>query len=561
MTLLSAQRLAEVDDWIAQDPDPATRAELAGLRARAATDDQEAADRINEAFAGPLSFGTAGLRAALGPGPARMNRVVVQRAAAGFAAWLHDHGHDDGAVVVGFDARHNSDVFARDTAEIMAGAGFHALLADSAIPTPVTAFGIRHFGAIAAVMVTASHNPPADNGYKVYLGDGSQIIPPTDAEIAGRISKAASRPVSEIPRGQDIELIGSGLIDAYVARAASLIPDDAPAELNWVYTAMHGVGTRIVRRLVDRAGLSPFTGVPEQLDPDPDFPTVGFPNPEEPGALDLALDLARRSDADVVIASDPDADRCAVAAPVDGAWRMLTGDELGTLIGADFLDRGVDGVYANSVVSSTCLARMAAKAGRPHAVTLTGFKWIGRVPGLVYGYEEAIGYCCDPEKVPDKDGITALSIIWSLAARLRAAGSSIGSRLDEIWLEHGLHRTSQLAVRVADLSLITAAMDRLRQTPPPQLLGQPVSVRDLSDPDNGSGLPTQNAIELTADNVHVVARPSGTEPKLKVYLEVHHSPEKTRDDLAAAKRGADESLATLRSEMAQALGVPSVSDR
>lgn len=555
MTLLSAERVAEVDDWISQDPDPGTRAELVDLRRRAEGGDHDAAARIDEVFAGPLSFGTAGLRAALGPGPARMNRVVVQRAAAGFAAWIHDHGHDEGSVVIGFDARHNSDVFARDTAEIMAGAGFHALLADSPIPTPVTAFGIGHFGAIAAVMVTASHNPPADNGYKVYLGDGSQIIPPTDTQIAEKIAEISTGPVSEIPRGEDIEPIGAELIDAYVARAASLIPDDAPSELNWVYTAMHGVGTRVVRRLVDRAGLSPFTGVAEQLDPDPDFPTVGFPNPEEPGALDLALDLARRSDADVVIASDPDADRCAIAAPLDGAWRMLTGDELGTLIGADFLDRGVDGVYANSVVSSTCLGRMAAAAGRPHATTLTGFKWIGRVPGLVYGYEEAIGYCCDPQKVPDKDGITALAIIWSLAARLRAAGSSIADRLDEIWLEHGLHRTSQLAVRVADLSLITEAMSRLRRTPPSSLLGQPVVVRDLDDPDNGSGLPAQNAIELTGENLHVVARPSGTEPKLKVYLEVHLSPADTRTDLDAAKRRADDGLARLREEMAQALGI------
>lgn len=555
MALLPAERLAEVDDWIAQDPDPATRTELAELRGRAVDGDQSAAERIDEAFAGPLSFGTAGLRAALGPGPARMNRVVVQRAAAGFASWLHDHGHHDGTVMIGFDARHNSDVFARDTAEIMAGAGFHALLADSPIPTPVTAFGIGHYGAIAAVMVTASHNPPADNGYKVYLGDGSQIIGPTDTQIAARIAEISARPVSGIPRGADIELVGAELIDAYVARAASLIPDDAPAELDWVYTAMHGVGTRIVRRLVDRAGLSPFAGVAEQLDPDPDFPTVGFPNPEEPGALDLALDLARSGDADLVIASDPDADRCAVAAPVDGSWRMLTGDELGTLIGADFLDRGVEGVYANSVVSSTCLARMAAKAGRRHATTLTGFKWIGRVPGLVYGYEEAIGYCCDPSKVPDKDGITALAIIWSLAARLRAAGSTIAQRLDEIWLEHGLHRTSQLAVRVGDLSLITDAMDRLRRTPPHRLLGQPVTVRDLADPGNGSGLPAQDALELTGENVHVVARPSGTEPKLKVYLEVRLSPVDTRADLAGAKRRADAGLVTLRDEMARALGV------
>lgn len=551
MSTLSQARLQEVDDWIRQDPDPATRAALTDLRSRALTGDQTALDQIDACFAGPLAFGTAGLRAALGPGPARMNRVVVQRAAAGFAAWLRDHGLD-GTVVVGFDARHNSDVFARDTAEILAGAGFSVLLADSPVPTPVTAFAIGHYQAVAAVMVTASHNPPADNGYKVYLGDGSQIIPPTDTEIAARIAEVSARPVSEIPRGDHIRLVGDDLLDAYVARAACLVPDTAPRELNWVYTAMHGVGTRVVDRLVERAGLTAFTGVQEQLQPDPDFPTVPFPNPEEPGALDLALDLAGRSDADLVIANDPDADRCAVAAVIDGHWRMLTGDELGTLLGADFLSRGVDGVYANSIVSSTCLARMVQKAGRPHSTTLTGFKWIGRVPGLVYGYEEAIGYCCDPAKVPDKDGITALATIWSLAARLRASGSSIGQRLDGIWREFGLFRTGQLAVRVQDLSLITDAMDRLRRTPPRTLLGQSVTVRDLSAP-NDSGLPAQNAIELTGKNVHVVARPSGTEPKLKCYLEVHLPAETARADLAGAKRRADADLLALRSQMGQAL--------
>ncbi|MCI1747484.1 MAG: phospho-sugar mutase [Acidipropionibacterium sp.] len=546
---------AEVDAWIAQDPDPATRDQLTALLDRAARGDRQATAEIEADFAGPLAFGTAGLRAALGPGPARMNRVVVQRAAAGFAAWLRAHGHHGGSVMIGFDARHNSDVFARDTAEIMAGAGFHALLADSPIPTPVTAFGIGHYGAIAAVMVTASHNPPADNGYKVYLGDGSQIVPPTDTEISEQIALVAASPVGEIPRGEDIELVGQGLIDAYVARAASLIEDRTPRRLHWVYTPMHGVGARVVQRLVRAAHLPAFIGVAEQLEPDPDFPTVAFPNPEEPGALDLAISLARRKGADLVIASDPDADRCAVAAIVDGDWRMLTGDELGTLIGAELLKRGLPGVYANSVVSSTCLARMAEAAGQPHATTLTGFKWIGRVPGLVYGYEEAIGYCCDPSHVPDKDGITALAVIWQLAAGLREAGLTIGQRLDQIWREFGLYRTSQLAVRVQDRSLITAAMDRLRQSPPSSLLGEPVRVRDLDDPDAGTGLPRQNAIELTGERVHVVARPSGTEPKLKVYLEVHLDAGTTRADLPGAKTRADADLAELRRQMSESLGL------
>lgn len=313
-------------------------------------------------------------------------------------------------------------------------------------------------------MVTASHNPPADNGYKVYLGDGSQIVPPTDAEIAHEIEVASEEPVGAIVRGDDIEFIGDELIDAYVCRAAKLTT--ANPDVTWVYTAMHGVGTRVVRRLVEKAGLSEFIGVTEQLNPDPDFPTVAFPNPEEPGAIDLAIAQARKHDADVVIASDPDADRCAVAAVIDGDWRMLTGDELGTLLGDDVLRRGLDGVYANSVVSSTCLGRMAKAAGREHHMTLTGFKWIGRVPGLVFGYEEAIGYCCDPSHVPDKDGITALATILRLVGELKASGTTIAERLDEIWATHGLHRTSQLAVRVTTMSIISQAMDRLRNQPP-----------------------------------------------------------------------------------------------
>ena len=387
----------------------------------------------------------------------------------------------------------------------------------------------------------------------MYLGDGSQIVPPTDSQIAEQIEAVSTRPVGDIARGDDIELVGDDLIDAYVSRATELagpVPDD----VTWVYTAMHGVGTRVVRRLVEQAGLPEFVGVSEQLEPDPDFPTVSFPNPEEPGALDLALDRARCQDADVVIASDPDADRCAVAAVIDGQWRMLTGDELGTLLGDDALRRGVDGVYANSIVSSTALATLASAAGKQHRTTLTGFKWIGRVPGLAFGYEEAIGYCCDPARVPDKDGITALARILRLVGELKANGQTINDRLDEIWRRIGLFRTSQLAVRVTDMSIISDAMDTLRATPPATLLDEPVSVRDLLDPNNDSGLPRQNAIELSGEQVHVVARPSGTEPKLKVYLEVRSS---NTDDLAAAKTKLDEQMVRLRAEMSAALGLQS----
>ena len=549
----SPELIAEVQSWLGQDPDEVTRTELSDVLVRAQSGEAEAIAAVESAFAGPLTFGTAGLRAALGPGPSRMNRVVVQRAAAGFAAWLRSHGSRGGTVIIGFDARHNSDVFARDTAEIMAGAGFHALLADSPIPTPVTAFAIKHYGAVAGVMVTASHNPPTDNGYKVYLGDGSQIVPPTDTEIAHEIEVVSKEPVGAIARGEDIEFIGEELIDAYVCRAAELTT--ASPDVTWVYTAMHGVGTRVVRRLVEKAGLPEFIGVTEQLDPDPDFPTVAFPNPEEPGAIDLAVAQARTHNADVVITSDPDADRCAVAAVIDGDWRMLTGDELGTLLGDDALRRGLDGVYANSVVSSTCLGRMARAAKREHRVTLTGFKWIGRVPGLVFGYEEAIGYCCDPSHVPDKDGITALAKILRLVGELKASGTTIAERLDEIWATHGLHRTSQLAVRVTDMSIISEAMGRLRNQPPTTLLGDRVDVCDLNDPSNGSGLPQQNAIELTGPRIHVVTRPSGTEPKLKCYLEVRATPAESSADLAATKARLDADMATLREEMSQALGI------
>lgn len=556
---LSTDLLARVEEWTSHDPDPATVASLRALVQAAQQGDEAAVAEVESAFAGPLTFGTAGLRAALGPGPGRMNRVVVSQAAAGFADWLRQQGHDGGTVLIGFDARHNSDVFARDTAEIMAAAGFDAVLTEGPTPTPVVAFGIRHFGCVAAVVVTASHNPPQDNGYKVYLGDGSQIVPPADAEIAARIAAVAQQPLERIARSDDYRRIGTELTDAYVARAASLVPADAPRDVRWVYTAMHGVGAPVMQQVAAEVGFP--TGVPvrQQIEPDPDFPTVPFPNPEEPGAIDLALALARGQEVDVVVANDPDADRCAVAAPfpdADGSttWRMLTGDELGSLLGDDAIRRGVDGVYANSVVSSTLLGRMARAAGRRHQTTLTGFKWIGRVPGLGFGYEEAIGYCCDPQAVPDKDGITTGVRVLALVARLKAEGRTIADRLDDIMRTHGVHTTSQLSVRVADLSLISDAMARLRANPPASLAGEPVLLRDLRE--GTDDLPPTDAVELTGEHVHVVARPSGTEPKLKCYLEARVSQEASQADLAAARATATAMLARVRREMADALGVP-----
>lgn len=546
---------AQAEAWRAADPDVATQAALGDLLERSRGGDQDAQTNLADSFSGPLTFGTAGLRAALGPGPNRMNRVVVSQAAAGFAQWLLTKGQQGGRVLIGYDARYNSDVFARDTAEIMQAAGFQALLTEQQTPTPVVAFGIGYFDCVAAVVVTASHNPPQDNGYKVYLGDGSQIIPPDDGEIAEAIAAVAARPLSTIARSPNFTLVGDELVAGYAARCAELVPADAPRDVQWVYTAMHGVGARVVNEAVEAIGFPAGSSVPQQNDPDPSFPTVAFPNPEEPGAIDLALALAEDLGVDVVVANDPDADRCALAAVIDGQWRMLSGDEFGALLGDDALRRGVDGVYANSVVSSTLLGRMAAAAGRPFTTTLTGFKWIGRVPDLAYGYEEAIGYCCDPSHVPDKDGITALVTALRLVADLKSQGRSVADRLDEITRTHGVHATRPLSVRVSDLSLIAAAMARLRANPPSQLLGEPVTVADLASPAQGSHLPPTDAIELTGERLHVVVRPSGTEPKLKCYLEVRGTPEAAQADLAESRTDTEAALTQLRQEIANILGV------
>ena len=547
--------------WISEDPDETTREELTSLLARHEDGDTTATAVLADAFSSTLQFGTAGLRGRLGGGPNRMNRVVVIRAAAGLSAYLREQLGDGFTVVIGYDARHGSEVFARDTASVVTGAGGRAILFDRSCPTPALAFALRDLGYDAGVMVTASHNPPQDNGYKVYLGgravtgsgQGAQIVPPYDAEIAAKI--AAVGPLSEVAMPKSgWDTIGEEVLTEYTQIAARAARMGAAAPLRIVLTAMHGVGGRICLDALQQAGFEDVQVVSEQFEPDPDFPTVTFPNPEEPGALDLALSMAREVGADLVLANDPDADRCAVAAVIDGQWRMLTGDELGTLLGDDALRRGVDGVYANSIVSSTALATLASAAGKQHRTTLTGFKWIGRVPGLAFGYEEAIGYCCDPARVPDKDGITALARILRLVGELTANGQTINDRLDEIWRRIGLFRTSQLAVRVTDMSIISDAMDTLRATPPATLLDEPVSVRDLLDPNNDSGLPEQNAIELSGERVHVVARPSGTEPKLKVYLEVRSS---DTDDLAAAKTRVDEQMVRLRAEMSAALGLQS----
>jgi phosphomannomutase len=498
--------------WAAEDPDPTTRAELEALLEQGET--AELADR----FDGTLEFGTAGLRGELGAGSNRMNRVVVTRAAAGLAAYLKDQGAvRDASVVIGYDARHNSDVFARDTAEVMTGAGLRALVLPRPLPTPLLAFAIRELGCVAGVMVTASHNPPRDNGYKVYLGDGSQIVPPADAEIAERIAAVGS--VADVPRGDGWTILGDSIVDGYLDTVAGLA-GDGPRDLRLVYTPLHGVGGTSVTQVLETAGFDAPYVVAQQEQPDADFPTVSFPNPEEPGAMDLAMALAADRQVDLVVANDPDADRCAAAVPDVHGWRMLRGDEVGALLAHHLLTGGHAGTYACSIVSSTLLSKMAAAAGQAFAETLTGFKWISKVDGLVFGYEEALGYCVDPEHVKDKDGVSALLLLCELAAAEKAQGRSLVDVLDDLALAHGLHATDQLSVRVTDLGEIAAAMARLRATPPQSLGGLPVeSVDDLARGDGGLP-PTDGLRYRLGSGARVIVRPSGTEPKLKCYLEV-----------------------------------------
>jgi phosphomannomutase len=538
--------------WTEQDPDPQTREQVDDLLAAADAGNTQARSELVDAFSSRLEFGTAGLRGALGPGPNRMNRVVVGQTAAGLASYLLDHGLTGGKVIIGFDARRNSDVFARDTAGIMSAAGFQAMITSGPLPTPVVAFGILHLGCVAGVVVTASHNPPQDNGYKVYLGDGSQIVPPADADISARIDEVARHSLDDVPRSPSYTVLGEELIDAYLGRVASLVALDAPRELRWVYTPLHGVGGSLVRRAAEACQFPPPHMVAEQAKPDPSFPTVPFPNPEEPGAIDLGLASAQQIDADLVIANDPDADRCAVAAILEGHWRMLRGDELGVLLGEDALRRGVRGTYACSIVSSSLLSVIAAAYGQPFVHTLTGFKWIGRVPDLAYGYEEAIGYCVDPRAVPDKDGISALVLVLQLAAGLKAEGRSIADRLDGIARRYGVYETDQMSVRVADPAMITGAMARLRANPPAMLGGQPAAVVDLAA--GSVDLPPTDAVLINAETSKVVVRPSGTEPKLKCYLEAH-LPAARSVDLVAARAEARSMVAAIRSEMSAALGL------
>ncbi|MFF5450349.1 phospho-sugar mutase [Streptomyces sp. NPDC012950] len=547
--------LTRAQAWLDEDPDQETREELARLieDGRAG-----ATDELAVRFAGTLQFGTAGLRGELGAGPLRMNRSVVIRAAAGLAAYLRAKGEEGGLVVIGYDARHKSADFARDTAAVMTGAGLRAALLPRPLPTPVLAYAIRHLGAVAGVEVTASHNPPRDNGYKVYLGDGSQIVPPADAEIAAEI--AAVRSLHDVPRPEDgWETLGDEVLEAYLERTDAVLTPGSPRTARTVYTAMHGVGKDVLTAAFARAGFPPPALVAEQADPDPDFPTVAFPNPEEPGAMDLAFEAARAVAPDLVIANDPDADRCAVAVPdpdAEGGWRMLRGDEVGALLAAHLVRRGVTGVFAESIVSSSLLGRIAEGAGLGYEETLTGFKWIARVEGLRYGYEEALGYCVDPEGVRDKDGVTAALLVTELASVLKEEGRSLTDLLDDLAVEHGLHATDQLSVRVEDLGIIANAMAALRERPPVALAGLTVvSAEDLTK--GTEALPPTDGLRYHLEGdyrARVIVRPSGTEPKLKCYLEVV-VPVDGADALSAARATAAELLAAVKRDLAEAAGL------
>jgi phosphomannomutase len=507
----------QVQAWIADDPDPVTSSQL-----------QEWLDTNNEAelkasFNGFLQFGTAGLRGPIRPGPSGMNRAVVGRTAAGIVSYMRDRNLT--SVVIGRDARYGSEDYTFETAEIMSGAGMKVFVLPRPLPTPVLAFATNELSCDVGIMVTASHNPPQDNGYKVYLGGtvdgieyrGSQIVSPTDVSIAHKIDAITS--LKAQPRGKEWTVLGEEIIEKYINRTASLATQ--PGTLKIVYTAMHGVGTETLQRVFHKAGfLSPIL-VDAQAAPDPDFPTVAFPNPEEPGAIDLALETAKTFDADLVIANDPDADRCAAAIkdPVTG-WRMLKGDELGALLGESIARKGGSGIFANSIVSSSILRKIAKHYNFEFEETLTGFKWLAKIKGLTFGYEEALGYAVDAETVNDKDGISAAITLAQIATDLAADGKTILDLLNEIWARHGFHATEQISIRLTDLSKVGIILGGLRTNPPQEIAGRLVtSIDDLSAPTDG--LPPTDGLRIWLDGgIRIIIRPSGTEAKMKCYIEV-----------------------------------------
>ncbi|MEI6405904.1 MAG: phospho-sugar mutase [Actinomycetes bacterium] len=509
----------EVEEWIALDPDPVTSSQL---RQWLETENET---ELRRCFSGFLQFGTAGLRGPMGPGPSCMNRAVVGRAAAGIAAYMKKRNLT--SVVIGRDARHGSEDFTFESAEIFSGAGLTVHVLPRPLPTPVLAFAVNELGVDAGVMVTASHNPPQDNGYKVYLGGtvdgqryaGSQIVPPADIEIAAEI--AAIHSVQ--PRGTAWTILDDEIFNKYVDRTKRISKKAYSNKI--VYSAMHGVGTETVNAVFAAAGYAAPILVAEQAQPDPDFPTVQFPNPEEPGAIDLSLKAAEFHGADFVIANDPDADRCAAATydPQVG-WRMLRGDEVGVLLGyfiATEMPETISGkAFANSIVSSSALGRIAKQKKIEFHETLTGFKWLAKIPNLGFGYEEALGYAVDATTCNDKDGISAALMLAQCLGVLKERGITVIEYLDQIWNEIGFHRTEQISIRVSNVDQVDKVLHSLRQEIPTTIAGFSVALfEDLQVP-KGDMPPTNGLRIWLDDGVRIIIRPSGTEAKLKCYIEV-----------------------------------------
>ena len=527
---------SKAQDWLNQDPDQETRAELEQLLSQAKSGNAEAQAELTNRFDGRLQFGTAGLRGRLQAGSMGMNRVLVAQAAGGLAAYLKDYDKTP-SIVIGYDGRKNSDVFARDTAEIMAGAGIKAYLLPRKLPTPVLAYAIQYFDATAGVMVTASHNPPEDNGYKVYLGKengGGQIVSPADKDIAALIDKVAAGNIADLPRSQDFTILNDEIVDAYIAKTASLAKEPQ-ADINYVYTAMHGVGYEVLSKTLAKAGLPQPHVVAEQVWPDGTFPTVNFPNPEEKGALDLAIKVAKENNAEFIIANDPDADRLAVAVPdAQGNWKPLHGNVIGCYLGwylaKQYHAQGKKGVLACSLVSSPALAEIAKKYGFDSEETLTGFKYIGKVNGLLFGFEEALGYLVDPDKVRDKDGISAAIVFLDLVRSLKKEGKTLADYAADFTKEFGAYVSGQISIRVSDLSEIGKLMSVLRNNPPAEVGGFKVATfLDHTKTDRQSDI----LVFVLENGSRLIARPSGTEPKIKFYLDARGTDPKNADEVLA----------------------------
>ena len=523
-------------NWLNQDPDQETRAELEQLIAQAKAGKADVQAELANRFNGRLQFGTAGLRGRLQAGSMGMNRVLVAQAAGGLAEYLKGYDKEP-SIVIGYDGRKNSDVFARDTAEIMAGAGIKAYLLPRKLPTPVLAYAIQYFDTTAGVMVTASHNPPEDNGYKVYLGKangGGQIVSPADKEIAALIDKVAAGNVADLPRSQNFTVLSDEIVDAYIAKTASLAKEPA-CDINYVYTAMHGVGYEVLSKTLAKAGLPQPHIVADQVWPDGTFPTVNFPNPEEKGALDLAIEVAKKHNAEFIIANDPDADRLAVALPdAAGNWKPLHGNVIGCYLGwylaKQYHAQGKKGVLACSLVSSPALAEIAKKYGFDSEETLTGFKYIGKVNGLLFGFEEALGYLVDPDKVRDKDGISAAIVFLDLVRSLKKEGKTLADYAADFTKEFGAYVSGQISIRVSDLSEIGKLMSALRHNPPAEVGGFKVATfLDHTKTDRQSDI----LVFVLENGSRLIARPSGTEPKIKFYLDARGTDPKNADEVLA----------------------------